>query len=66
LGAGGAAFSDVDCHTCVGAEEGEFPDMDGHVGGSARGEAEVVGEAVAGVGGCGFCGVDVSGGGAGR
>jgi hypothetical protein len=38
--------------------------LDGHVGGRARGEAEVVGEALSWVCGCGFCGVDVSGGGA--
>ena len=56
----------VDGHIYVGAEEGEFPELDGHVGGRARGEAEVVGESVTGVCGCGFCGVDVSGGGAGR
>jgi hypothetical protein len=34
------------------------------LGGGARGEAEVVGEAVTGVGSCGFCGVNISGGGA--
>jgi hypothetical protein len=26
-------ISDVDGHTCVGADEVEFPEMDGHVGG---------------------------------
>jgi hypothetical protein len=41
-----AAFSDVDGHTCVGAEEGEFPELEGNVGCRARGEAKVVGEAV--------------------
>jgi hypothetical protein len=39
--------------------------LNGHVGGGARREAEVVGEAVAGVGRRGFCGVSVSGGGTG-
>jgi hypothetical protein len=63
-GPGNIAFSDVDGHTCVGAEEGEFPELDSHVGGRARGEAEVVGEAVSWVCGCGFCGVEVSGRGA--
>ena len=48
----------------VGAEEGEFLELDDHVGGRARGEAEFVSEAVSWVCGCGFCGVDVSGGGA--
>ena len=62
--AGDAAFADVDGHARVGAEEGEFSELDGHVGGRARGEAEVVGEAVSWVCGCGFCGVSVSGGGA--
>ena len=36
-GSGDAAFADVDGHTCVGAEEGEFPELDGHVWGRARG-----------------------------
>jgi hypothetical protein len=62
--AGDAAFADVDGHARVGAEEGEYPELDGHVGGRARGEAEVISEAVSWVCGCGFCGVDVSGGGA--
>jgi hypothetical protein len=35
--------------------------MNGHVGGRARCEAEVVGESVAGVGRSRFCGVIVSG-----
>jgi hypothetical protein len=39
--------------------------LDGHVGGRARSGTEVVGESVAGVGRCGFCGVNVSGGGTG-
>jgi hypothetical protein len=38
--------------------------MDSHVGGRARGEAEVVSEAVSWVCGGRLCGVDVSGGGA--
>jgi hypothetical protein len=38
--------------------------MDSHVGRGARCEAEVVGEAMGGVGSRGFCGVRVSGGGA--
>ena len=63
-GAGDAAFADVDRHTGVGAEEGEFSELDGHVGGRARSEAEVVGEAMSWVCGCGFCGFNVSGGGA--
>jgi hypothetical protein len=32
-GAGNAAFLDVDSHTYVGAEEGEFLELDGHIGG---------------------------------
>jgi hypothetical protein len=43
-------------------EEGEFLELDGHVGGT-RCEAEVVGKAVAWVGQRGFCAVLVSGGG---
>jgi hypothetical protein len=35
-------------------------ELDGHVGGRARCEVEVVGESVAGVGRRGFCGVNVS------
>jgi hypothetical protein len=63
-GAGNAAFLDVDSHTCVGTEEVELPELNDHVGGRARGEVKVVGEAVTGVGSCGFCWVNVSGGGA--
>jgi hypothetical protein len=33
MGAGNATFLDVDSHTCVGAEEGELPELDSHVGG---------------------------------
>jgi hypothetical protein len=40
-------------------------ELDGHVGGKARCEAEVVGEAVAVVGCRGFCGISVRGGGSG-
>jgi hypothetical protein len=39
--------------------------VDIHVGGGARGEAEVVGESVAKLGWRGFCGVSVSRGGTG-
>jgi hypothetical protein len=40
-------------------------ELDGHVGGRARGEAEIVSEAVAWVGRRNFCWVRVSGGGTG-
>jgi hypothetical protein len=46
---------------CVRVEEGELLEMDGHVGGRARCEAEVVGDSVAEVGRRGLCGVCVSG-----
>jgi hypothetical protein len=59
--AGNAAFSNVCNHTYVRAKEGEIFELDGHVGGRTRCEAEVVGESVAWVGRRGFCGVSASG-----
>jgi hypothetical protein len=60
-----AALSNANSHTCVSAKEGELSELDGHVGGRARYEAEVVGESVAGVGRRELCGVSISGGGTG-
>jgi hypothetical protein len=59
MGGVDVAFLDVDCHAGEFVDEEELLELDGHVGRRFRGEAEVISEAMAGVGGHWLGGVGV-------